>query len=165
VGKAGGYFLDVTPIARPHESQCPALLRVQIDHADRLARVLTTLYEGARASDPALFWLTGRAEEVAVFVLDVHAAWRGGELTTARASDAIARYLRSLHLSLESWYGPFYAPSCCGAHAPESEVRRTVRPCEATGDAAASVLPRDTLPDGAARVAGFVVKPLAPSYA
>ena len=140
------------------------LLRVQIDHADRLARVLTTLYEGARTSDPALYWLTGRAEEVAVFVLDVHQAWTRSELTTARASEMISRYLRSLHGALEAWYGPFYEPSCCATQAPESEVRRVV-PARAGGTGHSAVIARDTLPDGAARVAGYVLKKLSPSYA
>lgn len=122
-------------------------------HSERLAPTLTTLYEGADLADPARLWLTGRAEELTVFVADVLEGWSGGAIPLARACDMIAKYLRSLHLSLESLYGKAYAPTCCGTSG--DALNRADRPRLVRGTRARVNLvsrPRDTLPDGADRL-------------
>jgi hypothetical protein len=83
-------------------------------HAARFARALRVLHEDAAVDGATLLWLEGRADEVLVFTSDVLNAWSAGELTTTLAASAIDDYLHTLHLTLEGWYGKWYAPSCCG---------------------------------------------------
>jgi hypothetical protein len=125
-------------------SRFPAPLRAQLEHAERLARLLATLYCGAEPGDPARLWLTGRSDEVGVFVADICETWTEDGLATVRACDSIARYLRSLQRSLESWYGERYAPACSGSlgAALESGVRPGLR---MSGSGAKH--PCDTMPE------------------
>jgi len=92
----------------------PAPLAEQAAHAERFASALRALYAEAAHGDASVLWLTGRAEEVVVFVGDVLRAWGAGKRDTARAAREIEQYLEALHASIEPWYGRWYAPSCCG---------------------------------------------------
>ena len=104
----------------------PALLQAQIEHADRFAGTLRLLHDDRSTDDAAFLWLEGRAEEVSAFLVDVLEEWSSGELATEVAVRAIHEYLHALHVSLEGWYGAWYAPSCCGplAGPPPSGLRK-----------------------------------------
>jgi hypothetical protein len=109
----------------PPRPAYPALLQAQVSHAGRLARTLCSLHAQATTGDAAFLWLEGRAEEVQVFTSDVLRAWSSGELPTGLAAGVIDGYLHALHVSLEGWYGQWFAPSCCGPLAlPASGVRK-----------------------------------------
>ena len=129
-------------------------LRAHFEHAERLARVLAALYDSALPGDPARLWLTGRADEIGAFVADVRDAWMQREVTTVRACDSITRYLRSLHRSLESWYGSRFTPSCCDPHglALESGIRPGARPDQTAPSPACDTVPEGTPGAGAYRL-------------
>ena len=129
----------------------PAILREQIAHVGRFVRTLRMLHEAAGTSEAAFLWLEGRAEEVAVFSLDVLEAWAKGAIDTDAAARAIDDYLHALHGTLEGWYGEWYAPSCCGPLAApppsgtrrrsESRVRRVDTMTDTVVDAPAAPMP------------------------
>jgi hypothetical protein len=107
----------------------PALLQVELAHARRFVTALQELGEASPPpEDAALLWLEGRAEEVAVFVVDVLRAWERGDVKTTAAARTIHDYLRSLHSTLEGWFGQWYAPSCCGPFARDEHEAVSSRP-------------------------------------
>jgi hypothetical protein len=130
----------------------PTPLRLQIERAERLAGLLSVLYECAPPGDGARLWLTGRSEEVGAFVADVRDAWSRGVLPLERACAAISDYLRTLQRFLESWYGKRSAQSSTSFGRPrESLARRTLVQGKRANPSNSS-LPRDTLPDGGVRL-------------
>jgi hypothetical protein len=113
-------------------------------HARRFVRALRALPD-ASIPDEAALWLEGRSAEVDVFAEDVLCAWKLGEVDTQDAARTIDDYLRALHSTLEAWFGPWYAPSCCG---PLADVR--VRARSAVHERRRDPL-GDTHPDGVRR--------------
>jgi hypothetical protein len=116
-------------------------LETSIHHANRFVRALRALPD-ATVPEEAALWLEGRDAEASVFVEDVLSAWKLGEISADSAAGTIDDYLLALHSTLEAWFGPWYAPSCCG---PLADARKR------TGVALS--LRRhdpltDTLPDG-----------------
>jgi hypothetical protein len=95
----------------------PSPIVAQLAHADRFASSLRALYDDAVPGDPAALWLTGRADEVRVFVADVLRESAHGRIESTRGAELIAGFLLTLHAALEPWYGRWYVPSCCGPFA------------------------------------------------
>jgi hypothetical protein len=121
----------------------PPVLQAKVSHAHRFIRTLDALHAAASVDDAPFLWLEGRAEEVRVFTDDVVRAWASGDLDVLTAARVIDDYLGALHASLETWYGRWYAPSCCGplSQTPASGVRSR------SGARSPRLAPRDPLAD------------------
>ena len=122
----------------PHR---PESLEASVAHAERFVRALRALPD-VTVIEEASLWLEGRHAEVEVFVEDVLSAWKLGEIKAESAARAIDDYLLAWHSTLEVWFGPWYAPSCCGPMADARE-RTIVDVRERQHDSL-----NDTHPDG-----------------
>ncbi len=91
----------------------PSRLQVAVNHAERVAELLSALEAGAPQADEwAWAWLTGRASEVERLVEHVATAWRRGEVCEPDAAAAVDRYLGVLHQGMLQHLG-LSSPACC----------------------------------------------------
>ncbi|HEY2516031.1 MAG TPA: hypothetical protein VGI39_34405 [Polyangiaceae bacterium] len=88
-------------------------LQAWLVHASRLARALDDSLAETPTSDPLFVWLTGRAEEVRVFVREVLHDYLSCRVDAEATGEIIASYLEELHTALSTWYGEDFVPACC----------------------------------------------------
>ena len=98
---------------RSRRTRYPMPLQAWLVHASRLARALDDSLAETPTSDPLFVWLTGRAEEVRVFVREVLHDYLSCRVDAEATSEIIASYLEELHTALSTWYGEDYVPACC----------------------------------------------------
>jgi hypothetical protein len=115
----------------------PGRLQAAVNHAERVAELLSALEAGAPQADEwAWAWVTGRASEIERLVEHLATAWRRGEVAEPEAAAALDRYLGILHEGMRQHLG-LPSPACCvgsaaatapstgsGAATPEQHMAR-----------------------------------------
>jgi hypothetical protein len=103
----------------------PMPLQAWLVHAVALARALDPLAPGRPGDEAASVWLTGRAQEIRVFVREVLRDCDEGWIDADRASAIIEVYLGDMHQSMRTWFGDDYVPACCCAPADATSENDT----------------------------------------
>jgi hypothetical protein len=104
----------------PGAPHYPPVLQVVLDHAARLAELLTQRERACTPEEAGALWLAGRATEVQCVAAAAAVDWHEGRRSAASAAGRLARYLRDLHEGLAIHLG-VGMPSCC--RPPDDTVR------------------------------------------
>jgi hypothetical protein len=118
----------------PHAGY-PLALKQAVDHAERLATILSTVEVRHRPDDRAArAWLTGRSEELEMVIEAIVGDWIAGRLTADGATSAVTSYLRAMHAGAERHLRLGPMPACClddiaatQPYSPSDEIASTVR--------------------------------------
>lgn len=105
---------------------CPPELKERVNHAERFARLISTL-RGCESNAISAAWLSGRREEIAVVVDDCIARCNAPGTSAQAAAVALAAYLDSLHNAVQHHF-PGVSLTCCPSSNAVSPARRAPPP-------------------------------------